>query len=424
MDSIKCKICEKEFKSLIGLSKHLSPIHQISSNEYYDKYLKKEKEGICQCDNCLNKTNFISLINGYTKYCSNKCVTIQTPKNLKYIKCKICGKSFKGLAGLGLHLSNSKIKNHPSFKEYKSQYFKKENLPIECKICLRKFKNLKALGHHLSISHNIKSKNYYDKFLRKEKEGICYLKNCNNETSFMGLNKGYLSYCSHKHYCICPELNKKRSENNIKSWDNPNSGHNSKNCRKKISNAIQKRWDNPNNFLNSKKLKEIRSKYMKEIWADPNGVFNTPEHRKIRSNFMKELWKDPNCIWRSKEWLEKVIPKRRMYMLNGGAAYISSFIKNPSKPQVELFELVKTIYPKTILNFPCLNFSIDIVIPEINIAIEYDGSYWHQNKDYDNKRQKLIENQGWKFLRYVDYIPQIEELEKDIHNLLKCKEIN
>jgi len=101
-------------------------------------------------------------------------------------------------------------------------------------------------------------------------------------------------------------------------------------------------------------------------------------------------------------------------MLNGGAAHANSFIKSLSKPQVELFELVKQIYPNTILNHPSLNRSIDIAILDQMIAIEYDGSHWHQNKEADKKRQLELETIGWKFLRYCDYVPSMTELEKDL----------
>jgi hypothetical protein len=115
--------------------------------------------------------------------------------------------------------------------------------------------------------------------------------------------------------------------------------------------------------------------------------------------------------------------KNRIRMLNGGAAYLNKFIKNPSKPQVKLYELVLSIYSTAILNFPeeRLNKSIDIAIPEFMIAIEYDGSYWHQDKDYDSKRQSELEKLGWKFIRFCDYIPKKEELEKSINENVECR---
>ena len=106
-------------------------------------------------------------------------------------------------------------------------------------------------------------------------------------------------------------------------------------------------------------------------------------------------------------------------MKNGGAAHALSFSKNPSKPQVELFKLVQGLCPYPVMNYPCSNFSIDIAIPQLGIAIEYDGSYWHQNKNYDRMRQTLLEKQGWTFIRYVDYLPTKHELRKDIQRILE-----
>lgn len=116
---------------------------------------------------------------------------------------------------------------------------------------------------------------------------------------------------------------------------------------------------------------------------------------------------------------KKTCQKMREYMLNGGAAHANSFNQSPSKPQVELYNLIKSLYPDAILNHPSLNFSIDIAIPKQMIAIEYDGSYWHDKKEIeDNKRQKKLENIGWRFLRYRDYIPTMDELKNDLQGVL------
>ena len=125
--------------------------------------------------------------------------------------------------------------------------------------------------------------------------------------------------------------------------------------------------------------------------------------------------------------------KRKERMLNGGAAYALSFIKNPSKPQVELFHLVQEIYLDAVLNYPCLNYSIDIAVPRLSLAIEYDGSIYHPGESesspfclvkgkefkYQQKRQKELEEEGWYFLRYRDFIPTKEELRSNIEQLIK-----
>jgi len=105
-------------------------------------------------------------------------------------------------------------------------------------------------------------------------------------------------------------------------------------------------------------------------------------------------------------------------MKNGGAAYCNRFIKNPSKPQVALYKIVKEIFSTAILNYQVGRKNIDIGIPILKIAIEYDGSYYHKNVKYDNERQTEIESFGWRFLRYRDYIPTKDEIIKDMNKFL------
>lgn len=51
---------------------------------------------------------------------------------------------------------------------------------------------------HLKVKHPeiLHMKDYYDKFVKKENEGICPV--CGKETTFYGFNKGYSKYCSTK----------------------------------------------------------------------------------------------------------------------------------------------------------------------------------------------------------------------------------
>ena len=160
----------------------------------------------------------------------------------------------------------------------------------------------------------------------------------------------------------------------------------------------------------SEKTRKLMGKNSMERWKDP-------KYREM----MIEIFNRPEKIEKYKKSMidNGVYERARQWMLNGGVAYISSFIKSPSKPQVVLYELTKQLYPSAKLNYPVKEFNrnIDIAIPEIMVAIEYDGSWWHQDKDYDKKRQEQLETLGWKFLRYEDYIPPLDELNKDICNL-------
>lgn len=133
--------------------------------------------------------------------------------------------------------------------------------------------------------------------------------------------------------------------------------------------------------------------------------------KKKTSYSMKKWWNTIDGV--------KQRQKQSNKMKEGQAAYANSFITNPSKPQVELFNKVKKIFNSAILNYPFFSYSLDIAIPEKRLVIEYDGSYWHNDKDYDKRRQNYLERHGWKFLRYVDKVPSFNELNIDILKILK-----
>jgi G:T-mismatch repair DNA endonuclease (very short patch repair protein) len=147
-----CEICKKEFKNVRGLSSHIgSQHHDFGIKNYYDTYLKKENEGMCE--KCGNPTTFYSIKVGYFKNCSHSCGTTSSRKGkikkIYNMSCKICGKKLQNMRGLMTHLFKSR--NHPSTKEY------------------------------------------YDLFHKSKEEGKCVA--CGKDTLFSGLSQGYNKYC-------------------------------------------------------------------------------------------------------------------------------------------------------------------------------------------------------------------------------------
>lgn len=63
----------------------------------------------------------------------------------------------------------------------------------KCKICGKECKDHHALGCHIAWSHKIKSKEYYDTYLRKPGEGICPV--CGKETRYQNMGSGYNKFC-------------------------------------------------------------------------------------------------------------------------------------------------------------------------------------------------------------------------------------
>lgn len=87
-------------------------------------------------------------------------------------------------------------------------------------------------------------------------------------------------------------------------------------------------------------------------------------------------------------------PNRRMAKLRFGQ----------SKPQYKLYLLIKKQYSDAELEYPIITqYSTrfaDIAIPSLKLDIEYDGEYWHKNKELDDIRTKHINDVGWTVIRF------------------------
>ena len=61
-------------------------------------------------------------------------------------------------------------------------------MSYECKICGRNYADPMSFALHIKNDHKLGMQEYYDKFLKKEGEGICKI--CGKPTTYNGLNKG------------------------------------------------------------------------------------------------------------------------------------------------------------------------------------------------------------------------------------------
>lgn len=89
-------------------------------------------------------------------------------------------------------------------------------------------------------------------------------------------------------------------------------------------------------------------------------------------------------------------------------------MKKPSKPQLELYKHIMIAYPNNHVETEWKvvtregNRFIDVAIPELMLGWEFDGVYWHKDKESDQHRHELIEELGWKLTHYSS----VEEFKK------------
>ncbi|MEK6880132.1 MAG: hypothetical protein AABY22_11010 [Nanoarchaeota archaeon] len=167
--------------------------------------------------------------------------------------------------------------------------------------------------------------------------------------------------------------------------------------RPTISERMKDHKYNPN--YNSESRKKITDTFHR------NGIFHklkyacsmiSPEKRKETGKKIKES-NIKNGTY------EKL---RQRQLINNSNKYV----RNPSKPQLKLFQNKVNIYgkDKVFLNYkvPKLNggfIYLDVAVPNLMLDFEYDSKYWH-SKDRrlnDNDRDNYLKNLGWSIVRII-----------------------
>lgn len=299
-----------------------------------------------------------------------------------------------------------------------------------CKICGKECKSFHSLSCHISKYHKMNIKNYYDLYLKFENEELCLNEKCNNLCNFANIVYGYFKYCSRSCRNKSTEGRKISSVSTKSMWEDPNSSYHSKKRSDKLRKKFIDTWKDPNSIFRSEEYKKKRSESIKKLHKDPNSGYNTKEYRNKRSKIMKILTNDPYSSYNSLECRKKrsesikrsyknnpdLLKQRRDQLVYNRYKYKK--LGKVTKQQMKLFKLCSFLLPYPILEYPCVGKNIDIAIPSLSLAIEYDEPYWHQDKNADDKRQKILEKEGWNFLRY-EKLPDIKTFLKDINKVLK-----
>lgn len=89
-----------------------------------------------------------------------------------------------------------------------------------------------------------------------------------------------------------------------------------------------------------------------------------------------------------------------------------------SFPEQALFFYLKQVF-KDACNSDreAIGIELDIYIPSLKVAIEYDGLNWHKNNNYENKKNSLCEQYGIRLIRIREEgLPPIENCECIVRN--------
>lgn len=332
--------------------------------------------------------------------------------------------------------------------------------------------------------HGLTTKEYYDKYIKKPDEGICKI--CGGQTPFRGINRGYPQiYCSNKCHCQDPDAKKLHSDQlknksnkekqeirqkQIEAWEKSMGKDWGKIMAQRSFDSYDKK--HPGNKGGPFASKESREKCEK-IWGGPSPACNQETKDKISESITE--WnkerrpiiehdilnryqsKFPNIVdynietgmftyvcpvcGESCEFNKQYIHRRIKYKID--FCYNCIPKSGTSVLEKNLLNYIKEIYSGTILENDKTIIApkeLDIVLPELKLAFEFDGSFWHMddriyeatdfNKkknmtakeiwDYDLQKIKLCEDVGYKLIRIkeLDWVNDSINTKNFIKNLI------
>lgn len=111
------------------------------------------------------------------------------------------------------------------------------------------------------------------------------------------------------------------------------------------------------------------------------------------------------------------------------AEFLAKSRRMTSIPQLRLFESLQTLDARFTLEHCVDHYSVDIAAPDLRLAIEVDGDFFHVNESLgyeakyrvqkrnlrnDKKKQSHLEKSGWEVIRFW-----VSDIEKDIECIVK-----
>ena len=177
---------------------------------------------------------------------------------------------------------------------------------------------------------------------------------------------------------------------------------------------------------NVAKVKDFHDKAMK-THEERYGALTSLGIKEINEKAIKNSWSEDSIQKRKNTNVEKYGQEWGLASEEIREKIANSYYKNgtikTSKPQMELYNLLKSKYEKCELNYPCGRCLLDcfVEVNGIKIDIEYDGWYFHEKtQQKDMRRDYFVKSKGYKILRIISNngIPQEKEIEEKINILL------
>ncbi len=280
----------------------------------------------------------------------------------------------------------------------------------------------------------------------------CHYLKCNNSVSFITFKNGYKKYCSIKCSSNCKETRNKCEQTCLKKYGVKNI-YQSEEIKNKIKQTNKNKYGKEFYF----QTEEFKNKFKSTMIKNYN-VIHPMFSDKIKSKMQKkclekygvdsftkqlDLFYDKETIeiLQNKKTLEYLHHNKRKKLieiaqdLNIHKSTIAKYFKkhnikvinhaNYSMAEKEIINIIDNPNMLTNTREIITPYEIDIYIPDYKLAIEFDGLYWHANKDknYHLMKSQLCDKKKINLFHIFEN-EWIDPIKKEIWKSLIHKKIN
>jgi hypothetical protein len=353
---------------------------------------------------------------------------------------------------------------------------------IKCGICGLECKQYKSLGNHIKRKHNMNTEEYYNIYLNNDMNKM-YCSVCGIKVSFYGLKNGYPDKCMScdrkdktKYEKMKQTLINRYGVENISQINNVKqkkeetyiNKYSVKNISQLEEIKEKKKKSKNINFSNEEIIEKMKQTCLKKYGCEYTfqseevknkikktnlekyGCENPQQNKEIKEKtlniFFETFYKKildgdriGNCIplftldeYNGVElkYKFKCTKCDKIFLDNINDGRIPKcpvcYPKYRSKLEMKIYEYIKSIHNELIIiqNDRSLIYplELDILIPDLKIAIEVNGTFWHteekgKGEEYHKNKSYLCENLGYKLIHIWEH--EWEENQEKVKNMLK-----
>lgn len=355
-----CKICGKECKNINALGMHIAKSHpEITKQEYYDKYILKDKSKKI-CPTCGKENKFKNIVKGYSEFCSLSCFNKQ-PNFKERVK-----------QGVRNKYGVDNVADLPEFSNMvKKGFIKKHGVDHNSKV--KSVVEKRALTRkNRSEQHKENTRNKYrETYKSKSTEEMDNILSKRIETNLekYGVENVFQN----------EDIKEKIKQSNIeiRGVENPSQ---SPEIQEKRKQTFIDKYGYENPFFSENIQNDIRKRLLEKTYN--NRISNIPDYTPL---FSKEEYTgmQENKSDKRYKWKHDVCGHKFEYSV----AQIKiprcpkCFPYTSSKEEQEIYEFILNYISENDIirnDRQVLNGKeLDIYIPSKNIAIEFNGLYWH-----------------------------------------------